>query len=174
MLGMLRWTCRTSPPIGSSTPGCKRRQSYAVAALRRSVTCSRAPRRYVDLCGADDWTVVSQSVVGATVALEGIVCAATVARSMASALARADQWSHPVSHVLAKELGLRSSAEALLAIHAPDRNTSVDELIALQRGVSWAHKSLGFEELPAVAVVLERATARILARGLISTAEDAG
>lgn len=135
---------------------------------------ARAPRRYVDLCGADDWTVVRQSVVGATVAPEGIVCAATVARSMASALARADQWSHPVSHVLAKELGLRSSAEALLAIHAPDRNTSVDELIALQRGVSWAHKSLGFEELPAVAVVLERATARILARGLISTAEDAG
>jgi ATP-dependent DNA helicase RecG len=206
---------------------------------------ARLPRRYVDLRGADDWSLVRERVVGAMVALVGVVVdtrrigsmrskglsvllrepggtgvlrvvffhappgtasrtplgakvrvigtlkegrgdlelhqprvqsadaaispiepvysaigtlsPATVARVVASALERVHEWCDPVPLALAKELGLRSSADALRAVHAPDRNTPVDALIALQRGVSWAHKRLGFEELLAAAVTLERA-----------------
>lgn len=82
---------------------------------------------------------------------------ATVARITHSALERAAEWSDPVPTALARAMGLRSSAEALATIHAPDASMSVEALVALQRRTSWAHQRLGFEELLAAAVVLERA-----------------
>lgn len=206
---------------------------------------SRAPRRYLDLRGADDWALVRERVAGAMVALEGTVAdarrigsmrskglsillrepgglgvlrvvffhappgmaartplgarvrvigmlkdgrgdlelhqprvqsadtpidaiepvysaigtlsPATVARIMQSALERVREWSDPVPAALAKELGFRPSHEALSLVHSPDARASVDTLIALQRGTSWAHKRLGFEELLAAAITLERA-----------------
>ncbi|MBL8681362.1 MAG: DEAD/DEAH box helicase [Myxococcales bacterium] len=206
---------------------------------------ARTPRRYLDLRAADDWNLVNERVIGATVALVGTVvdskrigpmrgggvsillrepagrgvlrvvffhappgmaartplgakvrvigmlregrgdlelhqprvlapdakfapieavyggistlAPATIARVVHSALERANEWSDPVPVELARTMKLRSSREALLAIHSPATNIPVDALIALQRGTSWAHQRLGFEELLAAAVVLERA-----------------
>jgi ATP-dependent DNA helicase RecG len=206
---------------------------------------ARGPRRYVDLRGADDWALVREAVVGAMVAIVGVVTdvrrmgsmrskglaalvrepsgdgllrvvffhappglaaklslgarvrligtlregrgdlelhqpriqspeapltaiepvygaigtlsPASVARVVQSALERAREWSDPVPPALAKQLALRPSAEALRWLHAPDSRAPIDALIALQRGTSWAHQRLGFEELLAAAITLERA-----------------
>jgi RecG-like helicase len=62
-----------------------------------------------------------------------------------------------VPPALARQLALRPSADALRWLHAPDSKAPIDALIALQRGTSWAHQRLGFEELLAAAITLERA-----------------
>jgi ATP-dependent DNA helicase RecG len=82
---------------------------------------------------------------------------ATIARIVQSALERVDEWADPVPVALARAMKLRSSQDSLRTIHRPPSNIAVDQLIALQRGTSWAHQRLAFEELLAASVALERA-----------------
>lgn len=80
----------------------------------------------------------------------------TVARLVARAVERADEWADPVPSDLAKRLGLITAAEALRQLHRPSSDITPDELVALQRGDSPAHRRLGFEELLTIQVALER------------------
>ncbi|MDP3279408.1 MAG: helicase-related protein [Deltaproteobacteria bacterium] len=87
----------------------------------------------------------------------GGLSSASVGRIMQSAVALAGQWKDPVPDHLAEELHLPSSADALRAIHAPDGNTTAASLAALTHHSGWAYERLGYEELLASAIVLERA-----------------
>lgn len=87
----------------------------------------------------------------------GSVAPGNVARIVDSAVLRAREWGDPVPPEVARSLGLLSSAQALVALHAPDETAAPEALAALAAGTSPAHRRLGFEELLALSVALERA-----------------
>lgn len=87
----------------------------------------------------------------------GNVAPGTVARIIGAALLRASEWADPVPQELARSMGLMSSAAAVRMLHAPDASVSPQELVALVEGRSPAHRRMGFEELLALSVALERA-----------------
>jgi ATP-dependent DNA helicase RecG len=87
----------------------------------------------------------------------GSVAPGNVARIVDSAVLRAREWGDPVPPEVAKSLGLPTSAQAIVSLHAPDGNTTPEALRALAAGTSPAHRRLGFEELLALSVALERA-----------------
>ncbi|MBI5511391.1 MAG: DEAD/DEAH box helicase [Deltaproteobacteria bacterium] len=86
----------------------------------------------------------------------GALAPGTVARLVAGALERASEWASPVPPGDARALGLLAPSEALRRIHLPDDKLGATELQALADGRSEAHQALGFEELLALAVALER------------------
>ncbi|MFO0629854.1 MAG: hypothetical protein U0325_30070 [Polyangiales bacterium] len=87
----------------------------------------------------------------------GSLASGTVARALAAAMERAHTWADPVPPDAAARLGLMPSAEALRRIHQPGERIDAAGLRALAEGRSDAHRRLGFEELLAVSVAVERA-----------------
>jgi ATP-dependent DNA helicase RecG len=100
----------------------------------------------------------------------GSLTPAAVAKLVASALARSEPWGDPIPADLACTQRWEGSLSALRAIHAPDVKVTVEQLVALERETSWAHRRLAMEELLAAAVVLERA--RSTAGGAPAIARD--
>jgi ATP-dependent DNA helicase RecG len=70
---------------------------------------------------------------------------------------RAHTWADPVPPAAVARLGLMPSFEALRRIHQPGERIDAAGLRALAEGRSDAHRRLGFEELLAVSVAVERA-----------------
>ncbi len=206
---------------------------------------SRQPRRYLDLRAADDWDLVSHGVIGATVAVVGVVAerreigaarsrglsvslqatardtslrlvffrappalaakfrlgatlraigvlregtsrlelhqprvlsptasypliepiyssigtlsATSVRKLVESALLRIEQWAEIAPAEAVSHFVLRRARDALAHIHAPRADVLVQELLALQRGVSNAHQRLAFDELLTMMITIERA-----------------
>ncbi len=87
----------------------------------------------------------------------GSLAPGTVGRILASALDMALGWADPVPTAVAQTLGLPSSLAALRMLHSPDPALTPAQLDALARGDSPSHRRLGFEELLALSVALERA-----------------
>jgi ATP-dependent DNA helicase RecG len=87
----------------------------------------------------------------------GSVAPGNVARIVDSAVLRAREWADPVPPEVARSLGLPTAAQAIVSLHAPDESVAPEALRALAAGTSPAHKRLGFEELLALSVALERA-----------------
>jgi len=87
----------------------------------------------------------------------GSIAPGNVARIVDGAVLRAREWGDPVPPAVARALGLPTAAQALVALHAPDAGVTPEALRALTTGTSPAHRRLGFEELLALNVALERA-----------------
>lgn len=87
----------------------------------------------------------------------GSLASGTVARALAAAMERAHTWADPVPPAAVARLGLMPSFEALRRIHQPGERIDAAGLRALAEGRSDAHRRLGFEELLAVSVAVERA-----------------
>jgi RecG-like helicase len=87
----------------------------------------------------------------------GSLAAGNVGRAVAAAMERAYAWADPVPEADAHRLGLMPSSEALRRIHQPGDRIDPVALRELVAGGSAAHRRLGFEELLAVSVAVERA-----------------
>jgi ATP-dependent DNA helicase RecG len=87
----------------------------------------------------------------------GSVPPGNVARIVAAAMERANEWADPVPPETARTVGLLSPLAALRLLHAPDASVTEDVLHKLAAGTSEAHRRLGFEELLALSAALERA-----------------
>lgn len=86
----------------------------------------------------------------------GSIPPGTVARIVASAVELAATWADPVPTADSKRLGLLSPRDALRMIHQPDARLTPAGLTLVAEGRSEAHRRLGFEELLALSVALER------------------
>lgn len=86
----------------------------------------------------------------------GSLSAGNLSRVISSALELVERWADPVPVAVAKRLGLMTSAAALRAIHSPPSTAPPEALRRLGHGQSDAHKRLGFEELLALSVAVER------------------
>ncbi|MEZ4405735.1 MAG: DEAD/DEAH box helicase [Polyangiales bacterium] len=86
----------------------------------------------------------------------GAVAPGNVTRVILAALEEVSRWSDPVPPEVARAMNLPSAADALRLIHAPGPSVTPDALRALAEGRSAAHRRLGFEELLALSVAMER------------------
>jgi ATP-dependent DNA helicase RecG len=102
----------------------------------------------------------------------GSVAPGNVARIMAAALEGVEAWADPIPPEVAHAAGLVSAATALKMLHAPDASMTPEALDAMAQGQSPAHRRLGFEELLALSVALERA--RRMSGGARAFARDVG
>lgn len=64
----------------------------------------------------------------------GSVAPGNVARIVDSAVLRAREWADPVPPEVARALGLPTSAQAIVSLHAPDASVPPDGLRALAAG----------------------------------------
>lgn len=86
----------------------------------------------------------------------GSIVPGTVARIVGAALESASLWGDPVPARIAKRNNLIGSAAALRMIHLPDGKLTPAMLADVIDGRSEGHRRLGFEELLALSVALER------------------